>query len=156
MKQARQGARASAMCCWRRTQAQGKKLFVAWYKEHATVWLTRQATRWSPRLAAKPKAVQLCDLSYRWGSCDPDGTLQFHWQTILLPPNIVEYVLVHEMVHLHEPNHGKAFWRRLARAMPDCQRPAPKGSGLVRASPVDQTTTEEVAQAKLLYTIESM
>ncbi|MCK6508687.1 M48 family metallopeptidase [Myxococcota bacterium] len=101
------------------TQAQGKKLFVAWYKEHATVWLTRQATRWSPRLAAKPKAVQLCDLGYRWGSCNPDGTLQFHWQTILLPPNIVEYVLVHEMVHLHEPNHGKAFWQRLARAMPD-------------------------------------
>ena len=45
--------------------------------------------------------------------------LYFHWKTILLPPRIAEYVVVHEMAHLHEPHHTPQFWRRVERAMPD-------------------------------------
>ncbi|WP_207894895.1 M48 family metallopeptidase [Marinobacterium mangrovicola] len=45
--------------------------------------------------------------------------LYFHWKTILLPVRIAEYVVVHELVHLHEPNHSADFWLRLERAMPD-------------------------------------
>ena len=50
------------------------------------------------------------------------GGLNFNWATILLPPSIVEYVVVHELVHLHERNHTPAFWRRIERAMPDYVR----------------------------------
>ena len=45
--------------------------------------------------------------------------MYFHWKTILLPKHIAEYVVVHEMVHLHEPHHTAEFWLRLERAMPD-------------------------------------
>jgi type I restriction enzyme M protein len=41
------------------------------------------------------------------------------WKTILLPPRLVEYVVVHELVHLHEPHHTPGFWLRVERAMPD-------------------------------------
>ena len=59
------------------------------------------------------------DLGYRWGSCGKGEMLYFHWKTILLPARIAEYVVVHELVHLHEPNHSAEFWQRLERAMPD-------------------------------------
>lgn len=62
------------------------------------------------------------ELGYRWGSCAQDGTLYFHWATILLPPAVVEYVLVHELIHLLEPNHTPEFWLRLERAMPDYEQ----------------------------------
>jgi predicted metal-dependent hydrolase len=48
--------------------------------------------------------------------------LNFNWETILLPPSIVEYVVVHELVHLQERNHTPALWRRIERAMPDYAR----------------------------------
>lgn len=43
----------------------------------------------------------------------------FHWAALLLLPSIVEYVVVHELVHLREPHHTPEFWRRVERAMPD-------------------------------------
>lgn len=59
------------------------------------------------------------DLGFRWGSCGRGGRLNFHWRSILLPPRIIEYVIVHELVHIHEPHHTTAFWTRVERAMPD-------------------------------------
>lgn len=59
------------------------------------------------------------DLGYRWGSCGKGGRLFFHFRTVLLPPPIIEYVVVHELVHLVEPHHNPAFWARVERAMPD-------------------------------------
>ena len=63
--------------------------------------------------------VKVQDLGYRWGSCGKGDCLYFHWKTILLPARIAEYVVVHEMAHLHEPHHTPAFWLRVERAMPD-------------------------------------
>lgn len=58
-------------------------------------------------------------LGYRWGSCGSRGALNFHWKTILLPPRIIDYILVHELVHIHEPHHTPAFWTRVERVLPD-------------------------------------
>jgi len=62
------------------------------------------------------------DLGYRWGSCGKGQLLCFHWKTILLPARVAEYVVVHEMAHLHEPHHTPEFWRRVERAMPAFER----------------------------------
>lgn len=53
------------------------------------------------------------------GSCGKGGRVYFHWQAILLPPRIVDYVVVHELVHLREPHHMPAFWRAVERILPD-------------------------------------
>jgi len=98
---------------------QGREHFVRWYIGHAQPWLRQRARLWWARLRLKPTEVVVRDLGFRWGSCGKSGTLNFHWATILLPASMVEYVLVHEMVHLHERNHTPEFWRRLERAMPD-------------------------------------
>lgn len=98
---------------------QGRDQMVAWYGAHATPWLTKRVERLKARVGVDPSGVVVQDLGYRWGSCGKAGKLYFHWRSILLPPRIVEYIVVHELVHLREPHHTPEFWTRVERAMPD-------------------------------------
>ncbi|WP_346301253.1 M48 family metallopeptidase, partial [Halomonas sp. BM-2019] len=90
-----------------------------WYSARASDWLTARVKEHARRMGVEPAGVKVQDLGYRWGSCGKGNRVYFHWKTILLPRHIAEYVVVHELVHLHEPHHTPAFWRRLERAMPD-------------------------------------
>jgi predicted metal-dependent hydrolase len=97
----------------------GRRHMIRWYSEHALPWITRCVERYEGRIGVTPTNIKIRNLGYRWGSCGKRGTLYFNWKTILLPPRIVEYVVVHELVHLHEAHHTSAFWRRVERTMPD-------------------------------------
>mgnify|MGYP000019878934 FL=1 len=96
--------------------------FRSWYVSHGQDYIEDRVERYANRLEVDPSGVKVRPLGYRWGSCSPDGTLNFHWRSILLPARLVDYVVVHEMVHLHEPRHDDAFWMRVERAMPDYER----------------------------------
>lgn len=100
-------------------QAGAREHFIRWYSERARVWLSGRVADYQSRMEVAPAGVKVQDLGYRWGSCGKGNWLYFHWKTILLPARIAEYVLVHEMAHLHEPHHTPAFWLRVERAMPD-------------------------------------
>jgi len=100
----------------------GRAHFIGWYSDHGRVWLSRRVVPIAARVGVEPSRVDVRDLGYRWGSCGKSGTLNFNWATILLPPSIVDYVIVHELVHLRERNHTPEFWRRVGRVMPDYQR----------------------------------
>ena len=93
--------------------------FIRWYSEHARAWLTSRVAEYRGRMEVSPAGVKVQDLGYRWGSCGKGDWLYFHWKAILLPARIAEYVVVHEIAHLHEPHHTPAFWLRVERAMPD-------------------------------------
>jgi hypothetical protein len=97
----------------------GREHFISWYVQHAGPWLQRRVHEWAPRIGVEACAIEVRDLGFRWGSCGKTGAVNFHWATILLPATIVEYVIVHELVHLHEANHTPEFWRRVERALPD-------------------------------------
>lgn len=104
----------------RRADAElGLEVMRRWYIAHATSWIERRVGRWAGRIEVEPSGVTVQDLGYRWGSCGKGRRLYFHWRAILLPPRIVEYIIVHELVHLREAHHTPNFWRRLERAMPD-------------------------------------
>lgn len=96
--------------------------FIHWYSTRARDWLGARVKQHAQRMNAAPTGVAVQDLGYRWGSCGKGNRVYFHWKTILLPRHIAEYVVVHELVHLHEPHHTPAFWRRLERAMPDYEQ----------------------------------
>ena len=100
----------------------GREHFIRWYTTHALPWLQRRVARWSPRLGVEPTALEVMDLGFRWGSCGRAGGLNFHWAAILLPPRIVDYIIVHELAHLIEPNHTPEFWARVARALPEYEQ----------------------------------
>lgn len=73
------------------------------------------------RAGARPSRVEVRDLGYRWGSCGKTGVLFFNWKVLQLPARLVDYVILHELVHLRERNHGPGLWKALERAMPDWQ-----------------------------------
>jgi predicted metal-dependent hydrolase len=107
----------------RRNQAaQGRVQFIRWYTNHAAPWLRKRVEGWASRMGVKAKGVEVRDLGFRWGSCGQAGGVNFHWATILLPPGVVDYVVVHELAHLVEPNHTPEFWQRVARTLPEYEQ----------------------------------
>jgi len=54
----------------------------------------------------------------RWGSCAP-GVVRFNWRIVQAPMRLLDYVVAHEIAHLLHGDHGKAFWARLGRVLPD-------------------------------------
>jgi predicted metal-dependent hydrolase len=54
----------------------------------------------------------------RWGSCGRDGHISLNWRLILMPPEVRDYVLVHELMHLRRLDHSRAYWRLVAAACP--------------------------------------
>ncbi len=98
---------------------QGEAHFTQWYIQHGYSWLQKRIDAYTHRVDAHPQAIKVQALGYRWGSCGRSEVLYFHWRVILLPAPIIDYIVVHELVHLHEHNHSAAFWQRVERAMPD-------------------------------------
>ena len=95
----------------------------AWYETRARAYIDEAVARYVPLVGAAPAAVVVRDLGKRrWAVCDHRTlTVSFHWQLITQPPELVDYVVVHELAHLREPNHGTQFWRRVEDVMPDCK-----------------------------------
>jgi len=103
---------------------EARAAFVRWYTERARARLDARVAHYAPLVGATPAGVVVRDLGRRrWGVCDAHTrVVSFHWELVLQPPAIADYVVVHELTHLHEPNHGPRFWRRVAAVMPDWQR----------------------------------
>lgn len=97
----------------------GREHMIRWYRGNAMRWLSAKVSDYAARMEVAPAGVMVQDLGYRWGSCSKGELLYFHWKTILLPARIAEYVVVHEIAHLHEAHHTPEFWRRVERALPD-------------------------------------
>lgn len=114
--------KAGRFCLRRDMVNDGRQQFIRWYSEHGRDWLTSKVNELAGRLEVTPAGVKVQDLGYRWGSCGKGGWLYFHWKTILLPRSIAEYVVIHELTHLHAPHHTPEFWLRVERAMPDYER----------------------------------
>ncbi len=108
----------------RSLDGEARAAVLAWYLSQATGYLEDAVARFVPLVGAAPADVVVRDLgTRRWGVCDHRTlTVSFHWQLVTQPPDLIDYVVVHELAHLHEPNHGKEFWRRVTDVMPDCKR----------------------------------
>lgn len=96
------------------------RAFAAWYRARAQDYIPRKIERWWPKLGAKKMSrVLIGNQRSRWGSCAPDGTLRFSWRTMMLPPDIIEYIVVHELAHLTVMGHSPEFWEVVGRVLPD-------------------------------------
>ncbi len=107
---------------WTEAAPETPHIFVAGAPEHAPRrlkdWLKRQAREdlsarcavHAETLNVRPKRITVRDQSSRWGSCSATGVLNFSWRMILAPPNVLDYLAAHEVAHLREMNHSKAFW----------------------------------------------
>ena len=93
-------------------------------------YLRKVAARELPeRLLALAAAHQLSvarvvirDQRTRWGSCSSTGCISLNWRLVQMPDAVRDYVLLHELMHLREPNHSRRFWRHVAAVCPDFQQ----------------------------------
>lgn len=72
-----------------------------------------------PKVGVKEGKVAVRELGSRWASCSPTGNLAFHWKCMMAPPKIIDYIIVHELCHMHHLDHSDAFWNEVDKVMPD-------------------------------------
>ncbi len=87
----------------------------------ARVEFQRLIDHWAPTINATPKRLQVRDQQTRWGSASSNGTLSLNWRLIFAPPDVIEYVVVHELCHLREPSHRPVYWALVEQHLPDYQ-----------------------------------
>ena len=104
-----------------RTGDLGKRV-QGWLRETARADLAAACDRHAAAVGRRPARLTLRDPRTRWGSCTQDGALMFSWRLIMAPAEVLDYVALHEMAHLVEMNHSRAFWSIVERAMPDYKR----------------------------------
>jgi predicted metal-dependent hydrolase len=92
---------------------------VAWYAERAFGLLHARVGHFAAAMGLAPGPIELKEWKRRWGECHPDGTLKFNWRLILCPPEVIDYVVVHELAHLKVPGHNPRFWGVVAAVLPD-------------------------------------
>jgi predicted metal-dependent hydrolase len=93
-------------------------------------WLQRQARRvfeercahFAPRLRVRVKRLSLSSAATRWGSASADGSIWLHWRLIHFTLPVIDYVVAHELAHLREMNHSRAFWDVVRSVVPDYER----------------------------------
>ena len=91
-------------------------------RDKARKVLTEKTDYYKELLFVDYEKIRIGDPKTRWGSCSSRGTISYSWRLILMPEDIQDYVVVHELCHLHEMNHSKLFWKWVENIIPDYQR----------------------------------
>lgn len=89
------------------------------YVKAARAYFKNRCDYYAGELNVTYRRIRIAEQKTVWGSCSSSGTLSFHWKLMLAPIRVQEYVIVHEMCHLVEMNHSKAFWSLVESQMPD-------------------------------------
>ena len=96
---------------------------IAYYRQELTAVIPSLFAKWQPVVGATANEIRLKKMHTRWGSCNTRA--RRIWLSVYLPAYSIEcteYVIVHELCHLHHANHSAAFWQTVATAMPDYKR----------------------------------
>lgn len=101
------------------TREPSRALAVPWFKALAREAFSESAVMWAQKMGVKFRSISVRDQKTRWGSCSSRGTLSFNWRLVMAPPAVLEYVVIHELAHLKQPNHSKAFWQLVSQYYPD-------------------------------------
>jgi len=86
-----------------------------WYRSKAARLITEIADKLSSQMGIDYKRILIRGQKTRWGSCSHKKNLSFNWKLIMAPEPVVEYVIIHELIHLKEMNHSKRFWNLVAQ-----------------------------------------
>ena len=89
------------------------------YRRQAKARLEERAAYFASRMGVSNQRISVRAAKTRWGSCSAKGNLNFHWKLILMPPQVLDYVVVHELAHRKEMNHSPAFWAEVEKILPD-------------------------------------
>lgn len=93
-----------------------------WYKKMAKEIISIRVKDYAELLSFKYNKVKITNARKRWGSCSSQGNLNFSWRLYMAPIEVIDYVVIHELVHTEIPNHSKEYWKRVRAIMPDYEK----------------------------------
>lgn len=94
-----------------------KTAVTGWYREMAGRHIRGRVD--ALKRGHSPGRITIKDQKTRWGSCSTAGNLNFSWRLVMAPPEVVDYIVIHELAHLERPDHSKAFWRKVESRCPE-------------------------------------
>jgi len=97
----------------------GQKAFEAFYSDKGLSRISQRVKYFAAKIGVVPKSVRIKDMGYRWASCNKNNDLLFHWKCMMAPLKIIDYIIVHELCHIHYLNHSDAFWNEVDKILPD-------------------------------------
>jgi len=103
----------------RRALPKAESVFTEWYREQARVVISERVKLYAARHGFKYRKIRITSARTRWGSCSSLGNLNFTWRLVMAPPEVIDYVVVHELAHLRVDNHSKEFWNQVECIIPD-------------------------------------
>jgi predicted metal-dependent hydrolase len=98
--------------------SKARPAFIRWYRLQARSVVSARVELLAKQHKFSWKKIRISSARTRWGSCSSTGTLSFTWRLVMAPPDVIDYVVVHELVHTQVRNHSSKFWRRVAEIMP--------------------------------------
>ena len=100
----------------------GEEYLSKWYKKKAKEIIIPRVERYALALGFSYKRIGITSAKKRWGSCNSKGSINFTYRLVMTPPEIIDYVIVHELMHLREMNHSAKFWSHVAQIIPDYKK----------------------------------
>ena len=104
------------------THADMLTLIHRYYKAHAETVLLPKVHSWASRMQLQPTRVGFRRARTRWGSCSARDSLSLNTFLLMLPDDVIDYVIVHELAHIRHKNHGKNFWNLVEKYLPEWKK----------------------------------
>ncbi len=95
-----------------------KEVLLAWYTVQGYKVIQERVRHFSKNLSLVPDDVKITKARRRWGSCSSKGSLCFSWRLMMAPLPVIDYVVIHEMVHLKIRDHSRRFWQSIENYLP--------------------------------------
>jgi predicted metal-dependent hydrolase len=95
-----------------------RRTVVAWFRREALAYLAGRVTELSRRAGLAPPRLLLSSALARWGSCNSRREVRLAWRLLKAPPDLIDYVICHELAHLRHMDHSAAFWAEVERQCP--------------------------------------
>lgn len=97
----------------------GKEYFIDFYKTKLKEKIIPIIKHRQAQLGVEVREVKVMELQNRWASCSSEKRINFHWKCMMAPVEVLNYIVVHELVHFNHPNHTPVFWNEVDKLIPD-------------------------------------
>jgi len=92
---------------------------VAWYTKRAAAHLSGRVAHFSRIMGLEAQGVKITQARSRWGSCSEKNRLSFSFRLMMAPPEVIDYIVVHELAHIAQKNHSSKFWSKVLETVKD-------------------------------------
>jgi len=104
------------------TSEQIKQTCINAYRRLAKIRFINAVVDYAPKLGVSPTAIKINSAKTRWGSCSSKKSLNFSWRLVMADNDVIDYVVVHELVHILQMNHSSKFWAIVEGVLPDYKK----------------------------------